>query len=211
MAASIDREPTAPCLPRKRFYHHSRDEILEKKTSSAPRNTNLCLFGGMFWWHCICKFFDWETESERSARARRIWLGLLVLGARKQTTDGETPGSIPGGTGGKPEARPSPRLLIIKLRPWLNLENFRHSLNRYLKAPPHEKPFDIIKDKEFCASNKSIKAVACSVGLLSAYYKYNMEQNHFGGAICDNALGTREHKMVRIISVYVNYALHLKR
>ena len=65
-------------------------------------------------------FVSFSTEKLKVKEALELegfWLGLLVLGARKQTTDGETPGSIPGGTGGKPEARPSPRLLIIKLRP----------------------------------------------------------------------------------------------
>ena len=38
------------------------------------------------------------------------------------------------------------------------MENLRHSLNRYLKSPPNEKEFDIIKDKEFSASNESFKA-----------------------------------------------------
>ena len=69
------------------------------------------------------------------------------LGARKQKSDGETPGSIRAGTGGKQA--------FYKAS---TLENLRHSLNRYLKSPPNEKGFDIIKDKEFSASNESFKA-----------------------------------------------------
>ena len=36
-----------------------------------------------------------------------------------------------------------------------SLENFRYGLNRYLKAPPHLKTFDIIKDSLW--SNESFK------------------------------------------------------
>ena len=32
---------------------------------------------------------------------------------------------------------------------FISLENFRHSLNRYLQAPPFEKRIDIIKEMEF--------------------------------------------------------------
>ena len=38
------------------------------------------------------------------------------------------------------------------------LESLRYCLNRYLKSPPHDKQYDIIKDKEFKASNVSFKA-----------------------------------------------------
>ena len=38
-----------------------------------------------------------------------------------------------------------------------SLENFRYGLNRYLKAPPHLKTFDIIKDSDFLWSNESFK------------------------------------------------------
>ena len=38
------------------------------------------------------------------------------------------------------------------------LDNIRHSLNRYLKAPPFSKRFDIIKDKEFRNSQDAFRA-----------------------------------------------------
>ena len=38
-----------------------------------------------------------------------------------------------------------------------SLESVRHSLNRYLKAPPYCRPFDIIKDPEFISSNSHYK------------------------------------------------------
>lgn len=40
-----------------------------------------------------------------------------------------------------------------------SLENFRYGLNRHLKAPPHLKTFDIIKDTEFLSSNEIFKTV----------------------------------------------------
>jgi hypothetical protein len=40
-----------------------------------------------------------------------------------------------------------------------SLENFRHSLNRYLNAPPpHNKNIDLIKDVEFRKSNENFKS-----------------------------------------------------
>ena len=39
-----------------------------------------------------------------------------------------------------------------------SLENLRHSLNRYLKSPPHNSKFDIIKDDDFREANISFKA-----------------------------------------------------
>ena len=35
----------------------------------------------------------------------------------------------------------------------ISLENFRHSLNRYLQAPPFNRQIDVIKDPEFRDSN----------------------------------------------------------
>ena len=40
-----------------------------------------------------------------------------------------------------------------------SLENLRHSLNRYLQYPPHNKPFDIIKDVEFQGSNEKYRVI----------------------------------------------------
>ena len=39
-----------------------------------------------------------------------------------------------------------------------SLDNFRHSLNRYLRAPPFNKTFDIIKDSVFREANDNFKA-----------------------------------------------------
>ena len=44
-----------------------------------------------------------------------------------------------------------------------SLEGIRSGLNRYLKSPPHNKPFDIVKDSAFSESNKNFKAMGfCS-------------------------------------------------
>ncbi|XP_071135474.1 uncharacterized protein KIAA1958-like [Mytilus edulis] len=40
-----------------------------------------------------------------------------------------------------------------------SLESIRHGINRYLKAPPHSKTFDIVKDSPFNDSNANFKAV----------------------------------------------------
>lgn len=40
----------------------------------------------------------------------------------------------------------------------VSLAAIRHGLNRYLKAPPQNKPFDIIKDRAFHMANKNFKA-----------------------------------------------------
>ena len=39
-----------------------------------------------------------------------------------------------------------------------SLENFRHSLNRYVNQPPQNKSMDIIKDREFADANGHFKA-----------------------------------------------------
>ena len=39
-----------------------------------------------------------------------------------------------------------------------SLENFRHSLNRYLQAPPYNRKIDVIKDPEFRDANQSYRS-----------------------------------------------------
>lgn len=39
-----------------------------------------------------------------------------------------------------------------------SLESIRHGINRYLKGPPFNKPFDIIKDSQFRGSNQTYEA-----------------------------------------------------
>ena len=40
-----------------------------------------------------------------------------------------------------------------------SFESIRHSLNRYLKYPPFNKTFDIVKDEEFRNANVNFRAV----------------------------------------------------
>ncbi|XP_021362124.1 uncharacterized protein LOC110455972 isoform X2 [Mizuhopecten yessoensis] len=44
-----------------------------------------------------------------------------------------------------------------------SLEQFRYSLNRYLRSPPFNKQYDIIKDCEFSEANVNFKAVMCEL------------------------------------------------
>lgn len=37
------------------------------------------------------------------------------------------------------------------------LENIRHSLNRFLRSPPHNKCFDVVKDADFQDANQNFK------------------------------------------------------
>ena len=136
----------------RRFEHHSRDEISEKKTSTTPKNTikaNLKAARAFRAYLEECNDHPDVCFESFSAEKLNDALEGFWLGARKQKSDGETPGSIRAGTGG------GGKQAFYKAS---TLENLRHSLNRYLKSPPNEKGFDIIKDKEFSASNESFKA-----------------------------------------------------
>ena len=54
----------------------------------------------------------------------------------------------PGETIGKPYAKQS-------------LINIRSSINRFLQLPPHNKTWDLMKDKEFLAANRVFKGKTC--------------------------------------------------
>jgi hypothetical protein len=44
-----------------------------------------------------------------------------------------------------------------------SLESLRYGMNRYLKLPPHSKPFDIISSPEFAVANEAYKAAQCEI------------------------------------------------
>ncbi|XP_072048836.1 uncharacterized protein [Amphiura filiformis] len=44
-----------------------------------------------------------------------------------------------------------------------SLDNFRHGINRYLRSPPYNKKFDIIKDVEFREANDNFRAALCDL------------------------------------------------
>lgn len=138
----------------RRFEHHSRDEISEKKTSSTPKNTIRANLKAARAFRAFLEesndYSDDVCFESFSADKLNGALEGFWLGARKQKSDGDAPaGSIRAGTGG------NGKQAFYKAS---TLENLRHSLNRYLKSPPNEKGFDIIKDREFSASNESFKA-----------------------------------------------------
>ena len=40
-----------------------------------------------------------------------------------------------------------------------SFESIRHGINRYLKSPPHDKKFDIVKDSDFTDPNTNFQGV----------------------------------------------------
>ena len=39
-----------------------------------------------------------------------------------------------------------------------SFESIRHGINRYLKSPPHDKTFEIVKDSDFTDANTNFRA-----------------------------------------------------
>ena len=68
MAASIDREPTAPCLPRKRFYHH----ILETKYWKRKHHPLLEIQIYAYLEECS------DDKVKEALELEGFWLGLFV-------------------------------------------------------------------------------------------------------------------------------------
>lgn len=44
-----------------------------------------------------------------------------------------------------------------------SFESIRHGINRYLKSPPHDKKFDIVKDSDFTDANTNFRAVMSEI------------------------------------------------
>lgn len=132
-----------------RFLHLSKEEISQKKSSSTPKNTVKANLQAAKAFRAYLEETGEETcfesfsEEKLNSHLEGFWLS-----ARKQKIEAETPGSIQAGTDGG-------KLGFYKAS---TLENYRHSLNRYLKSPPNDKHFDIIKDRQFSESNQSFKA-----------------------------------------------------
>ena len=40
-----------------------------------------------------------------------------------------------------------------------SFDSIRHGINRYLKSPPHDKKFDVVKDSDFTDANTNFRAV----------------------------------------------------
>lgn len=118
----------------RRFAHFSPDEIEKKKSASVPINT--------------------KRANEKAARALRAYLLECDGGCGRfnfeDFTTAELDSALEGfwfsarnANGGKYRAS--------------SLDNLRHGLGRYLKAPPFNRSFDIIRDREFQASNEAFK------------------------------------------------------
>jgi hypothetical protein len=115
----------------KRFASHTESDILEKRANVVPKNTSK---GNQKSARILRDYLkeksqDPEFENYDAYRLNEV-LSHLYLDMRK--ADGE----------------------MYKTS---SLENFRYGLNRYLKAPPFLKTFDIIKDHEFYPANESFK------------------------------------------------------
>ena len=128
---------------RGQFQHHSRQEINGKKVTRTPKNT---LKANKKVAKAFRAFLDESKEYDdvgfETFTADKLNEALegFWLSARKQKQKTE-----PG----------EQKKNFYKAS---TLENLRHGLNRFLKAPPNNRGFDIIKDREFNAANESFKA-----------------------------------------------------
>jgi hypothetical protein len=113
----------------KRFASHTKDEIIKKRLTNVPVNTERNNK------KAASLLREYLTETEQSSNfealsAQQLNDVLFYLSARK--ADGE----------------------MYKVN---TLESTRYSLNRCLKSPPVQKTFDIIKDNEFNEANMCFK------------------------------------------------------
>jgi len=115
----------------KRFASHTEAEILEKRANVVPKNTTKSnkKSANMLRAYLSEKEEEPDFENYTPSQLNSV-LSRFYLDTR--TSDGQ----------------------MYKTS---SLENFRYGLNRYLKAPPHLKTFDIIKDSDFLSSNESFK------------------------------------------------------
>jgi hypothetical protein len=124
----------------RRFQHHLRQEINEKKVTSTPKNTikaNAKAARALRAYLDESKEYDdVNFESLTAEKLNEVLEGFWLAARKQKQCDENKQGFYKAST----------------------LENLRHSLNRYLKAPPNNRDFDIIKDKEFNAANESFKA-----------------------------------------------------
>lgn len=121
----------------KRFASHSENEILEKRSNVVPKNTSKAnkKCANMLREYLREKNDDVNFEEFTLEKINDV-LEHFYLDARK--------------VGGEQYKTSS-------------LENFRYGLNRYLKAPPFLKPYDIIKDRGFHSSNEVFKTALCEL------------------------------------------------
>ena len=133
MATSINKQATR--RQDGRFAVFSREEIDRKKSESVPINTKRANVKAARVFRAYLMEcgdgtdpFDFENFSVAELNAA---LEGFWLGARNINGD---------------KYRSS------------SLDNLRHGLSRYLRSPPNNKDYDIIKDREFGRSNEAFKA-----------------------------------------------------
>lgn len=128
---SISKKHDVPFI-RKRFACHSADEIDEKRVKSTPINT---IKANNHAAKVLRTYLAEKNEAVEFEVLEPSKLSKLLSGfyLDARTVDGE-------------------------LYKATSIEQIRHSLNRHLKAPPHNKQYDIIKDRDFIDANESFKA-----------------------------------------------------
>ncbi|CAC5399004.1 KCTD1_15 [Mytilus coruscus] len=115
----------------KRFASHTENEILDKRSKNIASSTEKAnkRAGNLLREYLSEKNEDTHFEQYSPSRLNDV-LKHFYLDARKP--DGE----------------------MYKVN---SLDSFRYSLNRYLKAPPFLKEFDIMKHEDFNESNQVFK------------------------------------------------------
>ena len=116
-----------------RFVYHTREEIQTKIKASIPANT--------------------KRANEKAGRSFRAFL---------LDRDGVSPVDFENFDAATLDQRLAEywygaRTLKGEKYTTSSLENLRHSLSRYLRSPPHNKPYDIVKDAEFRESHEAFK------------------------------------------------------
>jgi hypothetical protein len=117
----------------KRFAHHSELDLQSKKLVLIPQNT--------------------RKSNEKAAKSLRLYLA-----EKGENTNFEEFSAAELNKVLKTFYFDA-RTITGELYKASTLENLRHSLNRFLKAPPHSRiDLDIIKDPRFTDANESYKA-----------------------------------------------------
>ncbi len=116
-----------------RFVHHSKEQIQQKIDESIPVNTK-----------------------RANIKAGRTFRAFLL------DRDGHSPADFENFDVATLNSRLAEfwygaRTLSGNKYSATSLENLRHSLSRYLRSPPFNKQYDIVREKEFMESNEAFK------------------------------------------------------
>lgn len=121
----------------KRFASHSNEDLLAKRAKAIPKNTSKAnnSAASTLRLYLVEKNQDSNFEDFEIVRLAEV-LCHFYMDARSKTGE---------------------------LYKATTFENLRHSLNRYLKAPPHLKKFDIITNPEFSDANECFKTAMSEI------------------------------------------------